>query len=668
MVTSTVSANPFSITPLSNITPFTYRDGMTYLQVLRQLQCIINDELVPQLSLKLQQIIDEAKDVQERYQQGLDEFIATVEARFAELAESAAKVAVDNYLADPGTLDNATAAKITDAETAIRAALDGLYLPLGYKDTVDGQIAALTADLNTSVNSAVQSLAASINTVNGVLDGRLSPSNTTDYYLDLRLLGAVGDGVADDTTVLQSAFDAVRDGSTFRKAGMGRVVGTPGAVYKVTAELVVYRNTIFEGNGATIRRHHDGYLLMNAKRIDVHERYEGNGNIHLMDLVLDHNGSEFTGTGSTICFAHAENITLERVTVRDATSHGYEMNSSRNVRILNCHFEGYRAASPNTYVEAVQLDQATPWGFPAFGAYDYTGTHGVRIIGCTFGPSAKNPSHPRAIGSHGSIVDRPVYDVVIDGCVFSMSDCSIRMYNWNDTLVVNCYSTSVGGLCVINTTIPGDGTGNNTLNSSGAQTSASVACQGLRFINNTSTQGQGIRLVGQSSGRVRQTLIKGNRFDGGSSTGELECIWGYYFDGCTIVDNEINGYNIGIGFYAQSSIEYRLTASNNGIRYCGGHGMYLSGVEGAVITGNQTYNCGYNSDLGSHMRIAGSSKNASVNGNVGQTNGSTWIGKYGLYIASTVTGVSNGGNVMSGAGSVNGIADGSGSTQYGNVA
>jgi hypothetical protein len=50
---------PFRIGPINNITPFTYRDGVTYLEILYKLRDYINDTLRPEFDGEMERIIEE---------------------------------------------------------------------------------------------------------------------------------------------------------------------------------------------------------------------------------------------------------------------------------------------------------------------------------------------------------------------------------------------------------------------------------------------------------------------------------------------------------------------------------------------------------------------------------------------------------------------------------
>lgn len=121
--------------PLSNITPFTYSDGWTYLQVLTRLREYLQDVLTPEFAKAIEDTYNEFQTAMDEYHAGMtlnveqfnqlfNDYVANVEARFLALAEPMAREAVDKYLSNPSTLDNHTAAKIDDDSSATSAAVE----------------------------------------------------------------------------------------------------------------------------------------------------------------------------------------------------------------------------------------------------------------------------------------------------------------------------------------------------------------------------------------------------------------------------------------------------------------------------------------------------------------------------------------------------------------
>lgn len=60
MVTNNLSTPfPYRMRPISNITPFTYRDGLTYLEALENIRTNLRDVLIPELDANLKHLMEE---------------------------------------------------------------------------------------------------------------------------------------------------------------------------------------------------------------------------------------------------------------------------------------------------------------------------------------------------------------------------------------------------------------------------------------------------------------------------------------------------------------------------------------------------------------------------------------------------------------------------------
>lgn len=71
---------PFTLTPMANVTPLTYRDGATYLAVLEGMKAWLNETLLPFVN-------NQGADVTAQYQAGIDNAEATVVAAQVEWGE-----------------------------------------------------------------------------------------------------------------------------------------------------------------------------------------------------------------------------------------------------------------------------------------------------------------------------------------------------------------------------------------------------------------------------------------------------------------------------------------------------------------------------------------------------------------------------------------------------
>lgn len=133
--------------PTSSVQPFTYKDGMSYLQILERLRGYITKTLVPWLENEISQ------------------FEGDVETSIAALT-AYVNSAVESIINDSIQVqDPVVATLVNNAASATRVALDAIY--------------ASDADISTINNS--------INEVNGILNGRLSTISLEGQFVTWRL-------------------------------------------------------------------------------------------------------------------------------------------------------------------------------------------------------------------------------------------------------------------------------------------------------------------------------------------------------------------------------------------------------------------------------------------------------------------------------------------------
>src|SRR6185312_3645359 len=454
--------------------------------------------------------------------------------------------------------------------------------------------------------------------------------------IDVHSLGAVGDGVADDTLPLQTAFNVAK---TFDGV---HVTLRAGKTYKTTDELHIYRNTSVEGNGGTIKRHHNGYLVMNGDRGASYPGYTGHGNLQLRNLVFDHNATAFNdGYGSIFTLGHAEKVLFDRVRFLNANSHAVDCSANKQVRFRDCEFLGYRNTDGNDYVEAIQIDYAVQSGFPAFGAYDGTPCRDILVDGCRFGASDDLPAHPRFIGSHGAAVGSAAEKIVITNNTFTdPTNLAVRPFNWNDVDVHNNYMAGNAGFFLANTP---DGDQN----------------WGLRVTHNTAitTGAVGIRFLGKETGTFQNCIITQNRLFGGDS-GAWGGIQVAYFRSMAVTENMIRQY-MGAGITCvEGTADVDLLVSGNSIHSVGQNGIQLAGITDVRVVNNETWSVGRETaGVYAHIRLTTAITNATVSGNQARASG-TSTALHGFYAGSSCTGVVRIGNNWRGS-ATTAVADGS---------
>lgn len=223
--------------------------------------------------------------------------------------------------------------------------------------------------------------------------------------------GAKGDGTTNDATAIQSALDAV--------SSSGGVILFPKGTYKINTSLLFYSNqTLWFEDGATILQ---GVGTMNNLLRTYSEstwtEYNGVHDCLIYGAVFD--GGAYTTDNTLVGTSHAKNITFENCTFKNAygTWHNLEINSSYNVKVINCDFEGSRKTGVNG--EMLQIDGAGsasyyPWDDVNI---DNTVSKYIDISGCYFHDSTVVP----AIGNHSNMAHKfvRIHDCIFDGLTSS---------------------------------------------------------------------------------------------------------------------------------------------------------------------------------------------------------------------------------------------------------
>lgn len=217
--------------PLSNITPFTYRDGLTYLEVLEELRYWVREVLTKHIDTELGEFAEHWQNALnefelaliESFNQRMDEFSGDVEAfkdavnaQFAALRDD-----LESDIANQLTTVNDALALWESTYNTFTANIQALVdqwttVQIENNDIITEQI---VSDPESATRAAL----------NTAIAERMAYINIIDY-------GAVGDGVTDDTAAIQAAFDAADDGQA---AGNNVTVIAPFGDYLVSEPLTV---------------------------------------------------------------------------------------------------------------------------------------------------------------------------------------------------------------------------------------------------------------------------------------------------------------------------------------------------------------------------------------------------------------------------------------------
>ena len=309
------------------------------------------------------------------------------------------------------------------------------------KEEVNDLLNALENDLNEDLSNVKNDLENKINLVKNDLDNKIDNHINIYNKKNDHFIINVDEFTGTDHFIIQSALNKARDNG-------GGTVYVPSRLYELDNELIIYSNTtLFSELGTKYLRTEKGYMLINGDRDKNYSKYNGNGNIHIINGEFDGNGHDLdVKTGSNIVIAHADNVIIENVIVSNANSHHIEINSSKNVTVKNSKFLGIR--DNLLYVEAIQLDLSTEGGFNAFGEHDNTPCENIYIYDNYFGKSNETNAIQRAIGTHATRIGAFMKNVYIENNVIDGSrDFAIQLLSYDTCHIKNnVFKDCAGGI------------------------------------------------------------------------------------------------------------------------------------------------------------------------------------------------------------------------------
>jgi polygalacturonase len=258
--------------------------------------------------------------------------------------------------------------------------------------------------------------------------------------INVRDYGATGAGAADDAPAIQAALDD--GGWVYAPAGTYRLATLPLRIHA--------RTRLTLDPGATLLRDADEVILTNGEPAATAGGYTGRGGIIVEGGVWDVNAAGQPANSGAIAFAHAENLTVRDLTVKDVPGwHAIEINSSKTVRIEGCRFAGFVDTGDRAFSEAIQIDADTSAAaFPWFGPHDGTVCDGVTVAGCWFGASGTPGTQPwpRGVGSHNTSEPNRHKNVKVLACVFDhLADAAVQTYYWDGAVIGDNIVLAAGG-------------------------------------------------------------------------------------------------------------------------------------------------------------------------------------------------------------------------------
>lgn len=173
--------------------------------------------------------------------------------------------------------------------------------------------------------------------------------------------GAYGDGIHDDTAAIQKALDDCRR--------TGGTVIVPDGVYLISSCLIVYSDqTLLLNENTTVKRNSDVKYMLAVYTEWTFGRYNGTHNVLVKGGIWD--GNENINEKLTIFnTCHSKNIVFDGCTFTNGNGwHYIEINSSKDVTVKNCVFDGRTLFSKHQEgkSELIQLDKALGGYGPVF--------------------------------------------------------------------------------------------------------------------------------------------------------------------------------------------------------------------------------------------------------------------------------------------------------------
>lgn len=281
-------------------------------------------------------------------------------------------------------------------------------------------------------------------------------------HTSVMAFGATGDGVADDATAIQAALNAKKGGGS---------IYFPAGIYRITQPVFFYSNQtlIFEGGATLLQGAAMDNLMMNYSTVEK-GGYDATDHVTIHGATFD--GGSYTQNNTLLGICHSRHITIKNCRFRNGygTWHNLEINSSKDVLVDGCWFEGHRRTGVNA--ELIQIDSFNntitwPWGN---GKVDDTVSYMVEVKNCFFTGCTIAP----AIGNHSAAV---IDCIRIHDNVFEGFSCSRGAINFQNAKNVDVYSNTFTG-CTTGITV-GTADGTNTAHDN-------------RFLGITTPAGSGI--------------------------------------------------------------------------------------------------------------------------------------------------------------------------------
>lgn len=373
-----ININPLPIPnfpwrPTSSVQPFTYKDGMSYLQILERLRGYVTKTLVPAI------------------QEEIENFEEDVENNFATLVEYV-NAAIEQIINNSITLQDAVMAGIINSESVTRGILDDLYQPKVYIDPVRdfGAVGDGITDDTVALQNAINAIPTSGGAV--LLPGKsFKITDTLVFKSNTQLIG-----IASKSSTLLSNMDkpSIRamggEGQVIRNIRVSNTFTGARTTYDVVfvsptkpvldfVEINLPNGNLAKGGVSFIK---DTAVPGNSFMPELNNVWIRNGHLYVEGVTDGHFNGGWVWAPSTNAPASIEmravsdGWTFQGVDVVPTVNAGYYFNQCNNENVIGGYLDGGRPEFLLGHgIHAVSSGRITLTGFMLYTS----GKSGIRF-------------------------------------------------------------------------------------------------------------------------------------------------------------------------------------------------------------------------------------------------------------------------------------------------
>lgn len=259
--------------------------------------------------------------------------------------------------------------------------------------------------------------------------------NQGSGFINVKSLGAVGDGVTDDSSIINQAFLTASSNSSINTVYIpeGKYLLKNDLDFQSNTHIILNPKATLYGPGMFFRFRSFGKGYGNGVSNVIIEGGTFSGDFNASIDYGHASGNAFIGV-----LHHAENLTFRNINfyMTTSNSHTLDLGGCRNIEIDNCKFYGINNTTTNReYVESIQIDYSYPSGLTDQSDYEKGNTDGLPTYNVVVKNSEFLPIYngdgsvayyaPSAIGSHASFADGRLHGIkfvnnkIVDGVAFN---------------------------------------------------------------------------------------------------------------------------------------------------------------------------------------------------------------------------------------------------------